>query len=197
MENTDTRDEHLTRLAELLEPTGWAPPAPTPPVERTLADFTRTDLYPDPIKRWTLTKRAMRLWLAVTGIKDDWVRDRYTRWLEELPPVESNLDYFDRLDSIKEFAVDEWRFNNGDNCTEGTNQFLRTFGFDELEEPETTKYVTVSITLRLQVTNQADPDDTADDVRRYLTVNANTASVDDVDEYSISSEINDVLVDVD
>lgn len=163
----------------------------------SLADFTSAARYPDAGKRWALTKRAMQVYLAFVDeaieLSGSW---DWRRELDQWSSVTTDDQYAERLDNIRARAVAEWECNGGENCTEGTNRFLRAFALPEVDaddwngedscgssgcgvcERESVKYVTVTLTVRFEVDNYASEDSTYDDVSQYLSVN--TRSIDDV-----------------
>lgn len=157
----------------------------------TLANVTSLARYPNPAKRWAVTKRAMRLWLAVTGEKDQDDREYYTEWIEDLPPVISDNDYFGNLEAVREYAEQERSVNLGNNCDEGTDRFLRAFGM-EPESRTTTKCIVVYARIIMSVTNDADVEDTRRDVEDNLSIH--TRYINDLDDAELI--ITEIDVDV-
>lgn len=177
---------------------------------RTLTMPERLAAIADAGKRWDVTRRAMQIYLASVGEVNKTYSPEWRQRLADMPDARTDSDYFDRMESVREDAVDEWDGRSGDNCTEGTNRFLATFGLPEVtcEEregescddsdcrtchPNTTKHVTVTVTVTFTITNGNDEYETESDVRNYLRVEARTGSVDDVDD-TPDVEIDEVTV---
>lgn len=133
----------------------------------------------------------MTLYLATTDAslsKDWWVRKEYADWLDGMAPVDTHGDYEMRMFYIRDRAVEENR--DGDNCDEGTEAFLDAFGFEPIDRT-TTKYVTVTVTVRFQVTNTANEYYTQSDVHNYLSIDA-SGNVDDMENTEVSIDSVDV-----
>jgi hypothetical protein len=107
----------------------------------------------------------------------------------------TDTDYAERIETLGMRAHEDHVHNGGDNCDEGTQRFLDTFGV-EMPELNTRKYVTVSVTLTFQIDNSADEDDTRHDVERYLRVETD-GNVDDMEHGSVNVSIDDVSVSTD
>lgn len=183
----------------------------TATITRYRSTAERLATIADPAKRWELTRRAMRLYLTYVGEVDKGSAPDWIERLNDLPDVHTADEYADRIDDVRRIAAEEWIGRDGSNCTEGTNRFLDTFGIDELSceeresgecddsdcsvcHPETTKIVTVSVTITLRITNTADDDDTYNDVEHYLRVDVG-GNVDDVDSTDVQIDSIDVETD--
>lgn len=183
----------------------------TTTLDRTRTMAERLAAITDAGKRWELTRRAMSVYLATVGEVDKIYSPGWRRQLAELPTVDSDYEYLIRMGEVREIAVDEWQGRSGSNCTEGTNRFLATFGLDEVtcEErdggecddsdcetchPDSTKLVTVSVTVTLRINNRHDEERTEDDVRNYLRLDVR-GNVDDVEASDV--EIDEIYVTTD
>lgn len=163
----------------------------------TLALARRPRMQTDPAYRWKVTRRAMQLYIG--QIADTPQAGNFARWdfVTELGHLqlpsdgtrECTMADFDALmDDIRQRAIDEFR--DGTNCESGTNAFLEAFDLGEIGEsdlPIETKYVTVTVTVRLQVENRADEDSTYDDVSRYLSVDVG-GNVDDMEVTDVNTD---------
>jgi hypothetical protein len=158
-----------------------------------LHTFTDRRRFPDPAKRWTLTKRAMRLYLTFTGEKERADNHDYVEWIEALPKVTSEYEYEDRLNTVRNYAVEECE--RSVNCEEGTNKFLNTFGL-KMFEPVTQKCIMVTVTVHFHVNNEADIDATKHDVEHYLRIELG-GNVDDADFDDADFDIDNVTVSID
>lgn len=179
------------------------PDMPRRTAPRSLADFTSAARYPNAAKRWAVTKRAMQIYLATVG--EAAVKEYSSDWrfeLDEWAPVTTDADYAARLEDIRTRAIGEWECNGGDNCTPGTNRFLYAFALPEVDASdwngsdscgtsgcgvcvrESTKYVTVTLTVRFEVDNTSDEETTYADVEQYLSIN--TDRIDDANSPDVS-----------
>jgi hypothetical protein len=138
----------------------------------------------DPATRWWRTRIAMKRFI------DEHAPERSIDYLIDalysLPGVWNESQWQARMFDIRDAAVEA--YENDDICVDGLNRFLAAFDLDEYEMV-TTKRVTVSITVTLDVTNTADEYDVRDDVENYLRISVDTSRVDDVDgdDYDINS----------
>ena len=152
----------------------------------TLAQLTSQRRYPDPAKRWTITKRAMLLYLAITEVKDSASREEYDEWINSLDAVTTDDEYRERIEQIRDRAREDHESNGGENCEAGTTAFLDVFGIEQIEIT-TDKCVAVTVRLHFHISNNADEDQTRNDVQRYLRVDVsgNVDNLDDLEDFEI------------